>query len=212
MKVQIIPAILEEKTESIVQKISLLNKGQLIHLDVLDQTFLPRLKTAQLEEALLILSEFQLELHFMTSQPERYIKKLSQNVTAVILHQDCFQSSDEMKKAISLFKENKIAVGLTTSPQNTLRFTEGIKSYQIMGVIPGKSGQKFLQNTVMRVLKLRQSEEISGMMISVDGGVSDWNYKQLIEAGATKLVMNSALWSKPNAQNFLNEVNSLNSN
>ena len=209
MKAHIIPAFLEKTENSYLKKVSLLQKGQLIHLDILDRSLVPKIDSLDLDKALLGAKDFQVEVHFMTRQVEKYLKDLTDNVVTCILHQDAYFSRKDLLKAIALFKEAGHQVSLTTSPSNMLSVIDGVTQYQIMGVMPGKSGQKMLDNTIQRLVNLKQNESINDMIISVDGGVTESNSTKLIEVGATKLVMNSVLWRNPNPQKFLSEINKI---
>ena len=63
----------------------------------------------------------------------------------------------------------------------------------LMSVNPGFGGQSFIENTYKKVKQLKNLIEFSGAttLIEIDGGVTDKNAEQLVEAGADVLVAGS---------------------
>jgi ribulose-phosphate 3-epimerase len=68
-----------------------------------------------------------------------------------------------------------------------------------MSVHPGFGGQKFIENTIYKVKKLRELIVTSGShaLIEVDGGVDLLNCAGIVEAGADILVAGSTVFSSP---------------
>ena len=62
-----------------------------------------------------------------------------------------------------------------------------------MSVNPGFGGQSFIENTYDKVKQLRKLIDSKGTAtkIEIDGGVTDKNARQLVEAGADVLVAGS---------------------
>ena len=63
----------------------------------------------------------------------------------------------------------------------------------LMGVNPGFGGQKFIENTIKKVTRLRQLIKSSGSkaLIEVDGGVQSETAPHLVKAGVDILVSGS---------------------
>jgi ribulose-phosphate 3-epimerase len=66
----------------------------------------------------------------------------------------------------------------------------------VMGVTPGQSGQKFDESAIQKVADLRAA--YPDLRIEVDGGVNQETIAPLVRAGATALVVSSALFKSPN--------------
>ena len=66
----------------------------------------------------------------------------------------------------------------------------------LMSVFAGFGGQKFIEDTYVRIRTLREEIARQGLdlPIEVDGGVGPANAKALIEAGAEILVAGSAVF------------------
>ena len=65
----------------------------------------------------------------------------------------------------------------------------------IMGVHPGKSGQKFLGDSVLEKIKEARAH-FPKTTIAVDGGITKKNAKSIIEAGADQLCVSSVIWKE----------------
>ena len=65
----------------------------------------------------------------------------------------------------------------------------------VMSVYPGKGGQKFIPNTINRLISLRKLliKKSKSIKLSVDGGVDDTVSSKLIESGSNILVSGSFL-------------------
>ena len=63
----------------------------------------------------------------------------------------------------------------------------------IMSVNPGFGGQSFIENTYAKVEKLKAliNKKQAATIIEIDGGVTDKNATQLVQAGADVLVAGS---------------------
>ena len=70
----------------------------------------------------------------------------------------------------------------------------------IMSVNPGFGGQSFIENTYKKVSQLRHLIEFSesNCQIEIDGGVTNKNANELVEAGADVLVAGSYVFKSDN--------------
>ena len=70
----------------------------------------------------------------------------------------------------------------------------------VMTVNPGFGGQSFIENTYAKVKKLKEliTRKNASTIIEIDGGVTNKNAKQLVEAGADVLVAGSFVFKAEN--------------
>jgi ribulose-phosphate 3-epimerase len=70
----------------------------------------------------------------------------------------------------------------------------------LMSVNPGFGGQSFIESTYEKARELKAIilKKGTGTLIEIDGGVTDKNASQLIEAGADVLVAGSYVFSAAN--------------
>ena len=81
----------------------------------------------------------------------------------------------------------------------------------LMSVNPGYGGQKFIEQSIRKVERLRKMIQEQGLstLIQVDGGVNLETGRQLIEAGADSLVAGSAVFKAPNPKDMIAQLHAL---
>jgi ribulose-phosphate 3-epimerase len=97
-----------------------------------------------------------------------------------------------------------LAINLRTPLETLMSFFEKVKTIQLMGIDHvGYQGQVLDDIIYNRIKNLRQL--VPNHIIAVDGGVSLQNVKKLIDAGANKLVVGSAIFGEGvPSENFKN--------
>ncbi len=78
----------------------------------------------------------------------------------------------------------------------------------MMSVNPGFGGQKFIENTFEKIVKLKQmiTEKNSKALIEIDGGVDLNNYQKLIGCGADVLVAGNTVFSSSNPSETISKL------
>jgi ribulose-phosphate 3-epimerase len=78
----------------------------------------------------------------------------------------------------------------------------------IMTVNPGFGGQVLIPQCLEKVKKLVKMRENAGLdfKISVDGGITEDNAKEIKAAGADVLVVGSAFFKTPDKKGFINRL------
>ena len=81
----------------------------------------------------------------------------------------------------------------------------------LMSINPGFGGQKFEDITYKRIKKLREMINEQGLdtRIEVDGGVTDKNIKQLVDAGADAFVAGSHVFKSDNPTETIKTLKNL---
>jgi ribulose-phosphate 3-epimerase len=78
----------------------------------------------------------------------------------------------------------------------------------IMSVNPGFGGQKFIPSTLDKVRAVKQRVLESGydIRIEIDGGVKVDNIREIADAGADMFVAGSAIFSKDDYRNVIDQM------
>ncbi len=105
-----------------------------------------------------------------------------------------------------------IAINVNTPDKALYEFLESdaqgrrlVDFVQFMGIDKiGYQGQKFDEKVLERILEFR--EKYPTVTISVDGGVNFDNYKDLVKAGANKLISGSAIYESENIEQAVEEM------
>ena len=122
-----------------------------------------------------------LDVHLMVKDVYSYIDRYSKlNPHYLTFHKEVATNVEEIAEYI---KSKNIKVGLSINPETKVK--EIIKHLDIldlvlvMGVHPGKGGQKFIKKTFKKVKQLKKLQKKYDFKIEVDGGVNASNIKKI---------------------------------
>ena len=193
MKYQLIPTILEK--DSLTAKERLLKLQRIfnyIQIDVLDNSFVKETSFFDVSLVRKWKPKCFFEFHCMVNNPSVIFKKISgwKNARKIIIHYEAFSRDkralyDIIEEIRLLKKEVGLAINPNTPVAKVIEFIPRIDEILIMGVIPGKSGQKFDSSVLEKIKSLRS--KFSDLNIGVDGGVNEENLERILEAGASKI-------------------------
>lgn len=175
-----------------------------IHVDVMDGFFVPNMTFGPL-----VVSAIKpichnagklIDVHLMIEKPERLITEFIRAGAGLItVH---VETCPHLNRTIQQIKMEGAKAGITLNPATPLATLEEIlpevDQVLIMSVNPGFGGQKFIPASLERIARLRQMLATRGLHqvdIEVDGGVYAENAAQVVGAGATVLVVGSAIFN-----------------
>lgn len=136
-----------------------------------------------------------IDVHLMIVDPDRYIstfKKLGTDVLTV--H---YEACTHLHRTLQAIKAEGMQAGVALNPHTNVSLLEDVINdidlVCIMSVNPGFGGQSFIENTYKKVKQLKEiiTRNNASTKIEIDGGVTNKNAKQLVEAGADVLVAGS---------------------
>lgn len=180
------------KAEDIVKKLDG-SSADYIHVDIMDGKFVEN-KTWTYSEVKKIVSysSLSLDVHLMVKDPAKYIEDYALlNTTNLIFH---YEAVKDIESMISLVKEYGLKVGIAINPETSeevlFPYLKDIDVALVMSVVPGKSGQSFIENTPSKIKNLKEEIIRQGVktIISVDGGINDETGLLCKEAGVDMLV------------------------
>ncbi len=210
------PSLLAADFGNINREMEMINRSDadMIHLDVMDGVFVPNISFGfSVIEAVAKVSEKPLDVHLMVVHPEKWIQKLSKlGVTYMNVHQEACVHLD---REIYSIHEAGMKAAVTLNPSTPVSMLEDVIAdldmVLLMSVNPGFGGQKFIQNTLNKVGRLRRMIKESGSkaLIEIDGGVNAVTAKQLADAGADILVAGSYVFGSPDPIGAIRELKQL---
>jgi len=176
-------------------------RADYIHLDVMDGQFVPNttFDYTKIKE-LRPLTVIPFDTHLMINQPVRQIQNyIDAGSDIVTVHAEvCDESS--FGEIHDLLKSNKVSVGLAINPDTIMpdwsrKFIPTLDQIIIMSVVPGKSGQKYIENTHEKTKNLLINLKENGFTgyIEADGGVTLDNIGECFADGARAFVGGSAI-------------------
>jgi len=176
-------------------------RADFIHLDVMDGIFVPN-KTFDHNKIkeLRKVTQIPFDAHLMINEPSRHVQDYVDAGSDIItVHAEvCDESS--FGEIFDVLSSNKIGVGLALNPDTELpswshKFIPKLDQLIVMSVVPGKSGQKYIESThekTKNLVKILQESKFDGL-IEADGGIDLSNVGSCFLDGARVFVGGSAI-------------------
>ena len=173
-----------------------------IHFDVMDGNFVPNISFGpKILQDVQSVSDLPLDVHIMVTKPFLFAEVFAKlNVFNITFHYEALNDLEECKKCIDLIHSYGVKAGISIKPKTDPKVIEPLLKdldlVLVMSVEPGFGGQKFMPEAYDKLNYLRDYKKANNLnyYIQVDGGVSDVNSKELVEAGADSLVSGSYLF------------------
>ncbi len=228
--VEIIPAILPEDFSDLEEKLSLVvGHAPMVHVDVTNGTLTLKanwpysgdqtdfLKIVNEVEGFPFWEETSFEVHLMIKNPKEIIEDwILAGAERMILHIESFEDDAEISRTLAILKnrfdknnshlgiEVGLAVNMNTSLESVYPHVLEADFIHLMSISEiGEQGQPFDKNIFERIKLLK--EKFPETIIAVDGGINLENAQDLIEAGANRLVIGSAIFSAPEPEEALQD-------
>jgi ribulose-phosphate 3-epimerase len=199
------PSILSADFSNLKSAIDMINKSEAdwFHVDVMDGVFVPNISFGfPVIKAIKAHATKPLDVHLMIVDPDRYIEDFKKaGADHLSVH---IEACTHLHRTIQNIKHHGMKAGVAINPHTPIHVLEDvIKDINIvclMSVNPGFGGQKFIEHTFNKVLRLKEliKDTSSKAQIEVDGGVDLDNALPLIRAGADILVAGNTVFSSPN--------------
>ena len=171
--------------------------SDLIHCDVMDGAFVPNITFGQ---AVLkkIKTRKPLDVHLMIEKPERHVKAFAKAGAKIISFH--IEATKNPRKTIKLIRESGARPALAIKPKTPLKkilpYLKLVDFVLVMTVEPGFGGQKFMEEMLPKIRKLRAMHP--DLDIEVDGGINPRTAGLAVKAGANILVAGSAVFGEKN--------------
>lgn len=197
MDIKISPSMLASDYANLEAELKKCSDGgaDLIHLDVMDGHFVPNISIgAPVISAMKRVCDIPFDVHLMISDPLFYIDDfVKAGADIITFHTECESDIDKtIDKIISSGCKASLAVKPNTPIEEVYPYLDRLSMVLVMTVEPGFGGQSFMENTMPKIVKLR--EKCPDIDIQVDGGINSETVKIAGKAGANVFVAGSAVF------------------
>ena len=194
----IAPSVLAADFANLQRDIEMINTSEAdwFHIDIMDGVFVPNISFGMpVLEAINKHAKKTIDVHLMIVDPDRYIKTFKDLGSDILtVH---YEACTHLHRTLQAIKAEGMKAGVALNPHTNVALLEDVINdidlVCIMSVNPGFGGQSFIENTYKKVKQLKEIITRNGAstLIEIDGGVTNKNAKQLVEAGADVLVAGS---------------------
>ncbi|MCI1209784.1 MAG: ribulose-phosphate 3-epimerase [Treponema sp.] len=176
------------------------NGGSLVHIDVMDGTFVPEISYGQpVVRSLRSKTQLPFDVHLMVEHPETQIASfVAAGADYLTFH---LESTVHVHRVVQMIHDAGCKAGIAIVPSTPVsalaEMLDCIDLVLVMTVNPGFGGQKIIPSCVKKITRLRELRAELGLdfKISVDGGVNAKTLDSVITAGADIIVSGSAFFS-----------------
>ncbi|MCU0399554.1 MAG: ribulose-phosphate 3-epimerase [Algoriphagus sp.] len=202
MTLQIAPSILAADFGNIQKEVEMINASQAdyIHVDIMDGIFVPNISFGiPVTEAIHHHAKKPLDVHLMIQKPDLYLEAF-RNAGAEILTVH-YEACTHLHRTLQAIKKLGAKAGVAINPHTSVELLRDVIDELdlvcVMSVNPGFGGQRFIENTYSKVLRLKELLNLNGSnaLIEVDGGVNLQNAPLLLQAGVDIVVAGSFVFS-----------------
>ncbi|MEN9736022.1 MAG: hypothetical protein RL129_732 [Actinomycetota bacterium] len=208
--IRITPSILNADFSRLDEEIqSIASVSDLIHLDVMDNIFVPNF-TFDFEAASKIIqnSSIGVDAHLMVADVDLIAVQYAEiGCASVTIHAEATKNIPQTLKNIrNAGSRSSLGIKPNTDITQYESIVDDVDMFLIMTVEPGFGGQKFMENMMEKV---RRTKKIIGdrpIWLQVDGGISMDTIQIALEAGADTFVVGSAVFNAPNPADMVKTI------
>ncbi len=212
----IAPSVLAADFGNLQRDIEMINNSEAdwFHIDIMDGVFVPNISYGMpVLDAINRHAKKTIDVHLMIIDPDRYIKEFAAlGANYLSVH---YEACTHLHRTLQAIKAEGMKAGVAINPHTNVSLLEDtirdIDLVCMMSVNPGFGGQSFIENTYKKARQLKEiiKRNNAPTLIEVDGGVTDKNAAQLVEAGADVLVAGSFVFKAENPTQTIKELKNL---
>ena len=216
MTVSIAPSLLSGDFVNLADDIRILEKAgaKILHLDVMDGHFVPNLTFGPPTiKAIRKVTDLILDVHLMITNAEQTFQDyIDAGADYVSVHVEAVTHLDRLLDAIT---RAGAKAGVALNPPTPVGAVEHVldKCHHVllMSVNPGFGGQVFIPSTLQKASQLRSlmDRKEQTVLIEIDGGITQDNVRDVVEAGVDVVVSGSSVLGASDPEKAFRELQAI---
>ena len=200
MGIRITPSILNADLADLKHEIARIPSADLIHLDVMDNRFVPNLTFGlPMVESIRASTDQMLDIHLMIAEVDRWAPGYAEaGAESVTFHVEASDAPVRLARELrKLGSRASMALRPATPIEPYADLLPELDMILLMTVEPGFGGQSFLDVVLPKLRRTRALLDAHGgdIWLQVDGGISESTIERCVDAGADTFVAGSAVFS-----------------
>jgi ribulose-phosphate 3-epimerase len=181
-----------------------------LHLDVMDGHFVDNITFGPpVVQSLAKMATVPLDTHLMLERPDHFFPRFIPYSSNITIHvEPDYDIGGTLKSIRAAGATSGLAINPPTSFDKVEQFLDQIDLLLVMTVNPGFGGQKFIEETMVKVKRAAEIRAERGLNfhIEVDGGIYADTAAIARASGANVLVVGTGVFTAPDASRAIKEL------
>ena len=209
------PSILSADFSKLLEEVKDVSTAKFLHIDVMDGHFVPNITIGPLiVKSIKGKVDMVFDCHLMISDPKKYTESFAKSGADIItFHYEALNSKEEILDLIDYIHSFKIHAGISIKPNTSVdvldeEILSKVDLVLVMSVEPGFGGQKFMENSLPKIKKLRELKDKFkyNYIIEVDGGINKETAVLVKAAGVEAIVAGTYVFKSQNRKETIKEL------
>ena len=209
------PSILSADFSKLLEEVKDVSTAKFLHIDVMDGHFVPNITIGPLiVKSIKGKVDMVFDCHLMISDPKKYTESFAKSGADIItFHYEALNSKEEILDLIDYIHSFKIHAGISIKPNTSVdvldeEILSKVDLVLVMSVEPGFGGQKFMENSLPKIKKLRELKDKFkyNYIIEVDGGINKDTAVLVKAAGVEAIVAGTYVFKSQDRKETIKEL------
>ena len=209
------PSILSADFSKLLEEVKDVSTAKFLHIDVMDGHFVPNITIGPLiVKSIKGKVDMVFDCHLMISDPKKYTESFAKSGADIItFHYEALNSKEEILDLIDYIHSFKIHAGISIKPNTSVDVLDDeilskVDLVLVMSVEPGFGGQKFMENSLPKIKKLRELKDKFkyNYIIEVDGGINKETAVLVKKAGVEAIVAGTYVFKSQDRKETIKEL------